>query len=124
MKATDARLVAAVLSGATVRDVAAELDVSERQVYRRLARPDVREAIDKSAREMARSATLVLQRGADSAARALVAMADGREKASYARVSAAKAVIELALRAVDLDELQTRLAALEGAGRAPWGTPQ
>jgi uncharacterized small protein (DUF1192 family) len=47
------------------------------------------------------------------AARALVEMSDGTEEPEAARVCAARAVCDAAVKLVEIEELQERLAALE-----------
>jgi hypothetical protein len=125
VKAKAAKLVELVIQGTSVRDAAEQLGVSRRHAFRLLSAPECRQAVDRAGREMARGATLRLQRGAENAAEALCGMADGTIRATSPRVAAARAVVELVLRAVDLDELQTRLAALEAAGsHRAFGIPQ
>jgi transposase len=124
VKAKAAKLVELVIQGTSVREAAEQLQVSRRHAFRLLSAPECRQAIDRAGREMARSATMRLQRGAEAAADALCEMAAGTVKATTPRVAAARAVIELVMRATDLDELQSRLAALEAARPAHWEGPQ
>jgi hypothetical protein len=124
VKAKAAKLVELVIQGTSVREAAEQLQVSRRHAFRLLSAPGCRQAIDRAGREMARSATMRLQRGAEAAADALCEMAAGTVKATTPRVAAARAVIELVMRATDLDELQSRLAALEAARPAHWEGPQ
>jgi hypothetical protein len=55
------------------------------------------------------------------ASRALVQMADGTASASAPRVSAARAVVEVTTRLVEIEEIESRLAELEA--RQPGATP-
>lgn len=94
MKLRCARVAKAAISGATIKEMAASESVSERQVFRILAKPEVRGAIDAAMQLAVRSSTSILQRGAEGSARALVQMANGEIEASVARVAAARGVIE------------------------------
>jgi len=113
VKLRDARIAKAVIAGEKIAAIAAREGVSERQVYRRIATPEVRGAVDAAGRALTRAATLRIQRGAATAADALCAMADGTVTAVPGRVTAAAKVIDTALRAVEIDDLMTRLSALE-----------
>ena len=99
--------------GILVSTIAVEHQVSERQVFRILSKPDVKEVVDRAAREFTRTATLVVQRGAASAATALVGMASGAQPATAPRVAAAGKVLEVASHAVELDDLARRVEELE-----------
>jgi hypothetical protein len=115
----DARVAAAAISGQSVGEIAASENVSERQIYRVLAKPGVRAAIEKAAREMVRSAELVLRSGASAAARTLVAFASGELKApASVRLSAASKIVDVTEAHRTLDEIDERLTQLEARGLA------
>ncbi len=111
------RLVRASMTmpGATQEELAREVGVTSRYVRELQARPHVRLAMDAAAREALRATAATLNRGADRAAAALVRMATGPDRATSARVAAAKAVVALALRLEERDAFAERLAALEAA---------
>lgn len=127
MKIRDGRIAKSVIGGDKVADIAAREKVTERQVFRILAKPEVRDAVDAAARAMTRAATIRIQRGAASAADALCSMADGTVEASSGRVSAAARVVDIALRAVEVEDLLSRLLELEllvaERDRARWEEP-
>ena len=120
MKPRDARVAAAQISGRLVREIAAAEGVTKRQVFRRLAKPDVRAEIDRSRREQTRAAGLVISAGLRSAAGALLEIATGQVEARQGQVAAAVAVRDWAVRFIELEELERRLRELErlaaGAG--------
>jgi hypothetical protein len=92
---------------------AAAAAMSLRTYQRELAAPGVEEAIRAAARQRLRGSMLGLARGASEAASALVEIAAGRAGADAARVSAAKSVLGIALKSLEVDELERRLRELE-----------
>lgn len=100
-------------------EVAGELEVNERTVYRWLEREDVTAALKAIQRESTARTVRILRSKSQHAVNALAGiMADG-EAAPSARVSAAKAVLDSTFRADELERLadiEARLDALEGRG--------
>lgn len=113
MKLRDARIAKAVIAGKKIGDIAADESVTERQVYRILAKPEVRDVVDAAARALTRTATLAVQRGASAAAAALVSMSDGTAPPNAARTAAAGKVLDVAIRALEVEDLLSRLLELE-----------
>ena len=60
-----------------------------------------------------RQAIAQLQRSAAGAAATLATIAEDKAERGHVRVQAARAVLELAIRAVELEDLDARLKALE-----------
>jgi hypothetical protein len=111
------RVIRAVLACDTQIEAARHARVGERTIRRELARPEIAAEVARQARQLLRAATVVLARGASRAATALVAMSDGTQPAAAARVTAARAVLEMGLRTAEVGELEERLLALEAASR-------
>lgn len=115
---TEVRLITLIADrpGATQEDLANELRVTARHVRRLLAREHVRRALDAAARAGIREGANVLGRAAELAAKALVGMTAGVIKASAPRVAAARAVLDVGGRLIDLVDLEARIQQLEKTG--------
>lgn len=118
LSAKHQRAVAALLNEPTIRAAAAALGVHERTLHTWLNEPAFEAEYRRVRREAVRHAVAQLQRHAAGAAAALGAIATDPREPTPARVSAAKAVLELALRAIELEDLDARVAALEAATAA------
>jgi hypothetical protein len=108
----DAALLAALAGGSTVADAARAADVSARTVFRRLQDPAFRSEL-----EAARAATIervgaMLADSATAAVSVLRALLDPVIPPSV-RLSAARAILELALRYREVGDLEARVRALE-----------
>jgi hypothetical protein len=108
-----AAALAALLAHPTVRDAARAANVAEGTLWRYLADP----AFAAHYQEARRQATehLIARLTADStkAARVLLEVAEDTNAPASARVSAARTIIEQALRGAELRDLVTRIDALE-----------
>jgi len=113
MKTRDAKIAAALISGRLVREIASDEGVSERQVFRILAKTEVKEELERATSELARTAGLVVRSGARAAAKGLVEMASGSVPASSARTAACLGVLNTAAKMTELEDLGRRLEALE-----------
>ena len=105
--------VAALLATPTIGTAAEAAKVSESTLRRWLQRPDFAEAY-QAARRQALAQTI--GRLAQDSARAVGVLAevmDNREAPPAVRASAAKALIELAMRGAELSDFAERLAAIE-----------
>jgi cytosine/adenosine deaminase-related metal-dependent hydrolase len=76
-------------------------------------REDVRAEIRKRARQAVEGGTLTLGAASTVAARTLKNVASGKAEASGPRVTAAKAILEISIRALEVEELNDRVARLE-----------
>ena len=75
--------------------------------------PAFRDAYREARREVVSHAISQLQRGCGDAVKTLLAVANDSEAPASSRVSAAKAILETSVKAVELDDLGARLEALE-----------
>lgn len=117
----DPSLIAALAGGATVRDAAMTAGVAERTVYRRLADPAFRERIDEAQREMIARASAMLVDASVQAVETLRALLGS--DLDFARLAAARAILELGRRMREHEDLAERIAALEqkaGKGDGSW----
>jgi hypothetical protein len=108
-----AAALAALLAHPTVRDAARAANVAEGTLWRYLADP----AFAAHYQEARRQATehLIARLTADStkAAKVLIDVAEDEAAPASARVSAARAIIEQALKGAELRDLMARIDALE-----------
>ena len=110
-KNADAALIAALATGATVRDAASDVGVGERTVYRRLDDPAFRRQVDDA--RAALIATAVARLGAASTK--AVATLEGLLTADSEAVQlgAARAILDAALKWREHQDLTERVAVLE-----------
>ena len=113
LDARELRFVDLVASGSTLGDAATAIGIGYRTARRWKKRPEIVSAIKDRASEQVALGRAVLAAGMGRAARSLVDMADGQAKAEPARVSAARAVVEVTARLVELETVNERLAQLE-----------
>lgn len=107
------RAIEALLTHETQQDAAKAARVGQRSIRRWLTQEPFRAALARQRTRLLEEAGTVLARGASRAANSLVRMAGGELPPSSARVQAARAVLDLALRAAELDDVLKRLAELE-----------
>lgn len=109
------KALAALLTEPTVTAAAAKVGVGERTVHTWLAEPTFADAYRAARRHAVGQAIARLQQGSTAAVDALLDVIDGAYATAppAVRVSAAKVVLDMAFRAVELEDLQARLEALE-----------
>lgn len=108
--------VAALLSAPTLAEAAQQVGMHERTLRRWLADKDhFRRALRAEQRAVLATVTARLQQVATKAVGALEAVMDDATAPHSARVTAARAVLELAHERIDLDDVTERLEALEQA---------
>lgn len=115
------RALDALLAHETQREAATAANVSERSLRRWLSQATFKAELARRGREALAMATLRLKRGALASARSLCAMAEGEVEASGARVAAARAVVELSIRAAEIEDVAGRLDELEDLIRQAHG---
>jgi hypothetical protein len=110
-QSADEALAAHLATGETVQGAAGAAGVSERTAFRRLTSPAFRQRVEELRREAVARAVGSLADSSSAAARRLaqlVASADER-----VALGAARATLELTLRAIDVPELERRVAELK-----------
>jgi DNA mismatch repair ATPase MutS len=115
------KALAALLSEPTVTAAAAKVGIGERTLHTWLREPAFDAAYTALRHDAVGLAVGRLQHATGSAVDALIEVLDTKDAPAPAavRVSAAKVIIEYALRFRELDELESRIAQLEQA--APHG---
>ena len=108
------KAICGLLQQPTITQAAVYAGVSEGTLYRWLRKDAAFQAAYAEARrECVRQATARLQRACSVAVQTLEEVMGDSEAPSSSRVSAAKSVLELAFKAVEIEELDARVTALE-----------
>lgn len=108
------RAIVALLTRPTVQEAARAAQVGERTLYRWLKDDDTFQMALRIARhESLTQAIGQLQRQTGAAVAALARIMGDQEAAPSAQVSAAKAILELAFKSYEIEEVEARIAALE-----------
>jgi hypothetical protein len=107
------KAIAVLLAEPTIKAAAAALGVGERTIHTWLGDPTFDEAYRKARRDAVRQAVAQLQRSASGAAATLTTIAESPAAKGSDRVAAARAILDYAIRGVELEDLEARIAALE-----------
>ncbi|MGA9773671.1 MAG: hypothetical protein WBV94_31865 [Blastocatellia bacterium] len=105
--------ILALLSQRTTRAAAKSAGVNEATLWRWLQEPEFQAAYTKARRETVKQAIARLQQNASRAVDTLKEVMTDKKAVSFARVSAAKAILDYSLKAVELEDLAERIEALE-----------
>jgi hypothetical protein len=115
------KALAALLNCSTVPEAAIACGMGETTLYRFLRDAAFKAQYRHACAEIVAHAITQLQRDAATATKTLRAVCEDREAPASARVSAAKAILEGAIKAVEMQDLAARLDALEAKGGATNG---
>jgi hypothetical protein len=108
------RAIVALLGSPTVKGAAKQCRISESTILRWLRDDeDFINAYRGARRAVVQHATTSLQRACAMAVGTLESVASDPVAPAAARVSAAKAILETAIKAIEIDDLDARLSALE-----------
>ncbi len=118
MTAKHDKLLAALLSAPTIERAAKAAGLSEATALRYLKEDDFKAEYAAARRELVSHAITSLQRQSVGAVAVLCDIANDGTAPASSRVSAARTVLDLAMRAVELEDLQARVEALEGVLKA------
>lgn len=106
--------ISGLLECPTIAEAAVFAGIGESTVYRWLrSDADFQQAYREARREVVRHATTRLQRACAAAVSTLEEVLSGDNNPAPARVAAARAILDLAYRAVELEDLEERLERLE-----------
>ena len=108
LTARQQKALAALLAHPTVAEAAREARVSEATLYRHLRDESFKAAYRRARSEIVEHSVTQLQRGAERAARALCEICEDCKAPASARVAAARAILDGAMRAVELQDLVER----------------
>lgn len=109
------RAIKALLEHDTHADAAKAVGIGEVTLWRWLREPDFKEAFREAKRRILDEALTTLQKATGKAIGALVSILEDQGKPASARVSAAKTILETAVKAVQFEELEARVEELERA---------
>ena len=109
--------ISALLLQPTLVDAATAIGVDERTLRRWLREHAPFQAAYREARrQVVQHAVVQVQHAAATAVHTLLGVMQDANAPASARVSAAKAILETAVKAVELEALEARIAALEAQG--------
>jgi hypothetical protein len=103
----------ALLSHKTLKEAALSAGISMPTLWRYLRDPVFSLRYREARRELVECAMVRLQNDAEHAAKVLRDVADDKEAPAGARVTAARTIIELSVKSVELGDLQQRITSLE-----------
>ncbi len=117
--------IIALMTAPTMADAAKAAGISEITLWRWLQLPAFLQRYREAKRQAFGQAISQLQQAAVDAVRTLRAVATDEEASPSARVSAARAILEIGVKAVEIEDLTARLEELEAKveGRLADGRP-
>src|SRR5437879_1275745 len=107
--------IAALLTCDSLTAAAAGCGIAEATLHRWLKDDGFQAAYREARRAVVQQAIVQVQGATGEAVETLRAVMQDADAPASARVSAAKAILETAIRAVELENLEARIAALEAA---------
>ncbi len=105
--------IVALVQNPKLADAAKEIGCDESTIYRWLQIPAFRETYACYRRELVRAAIAQAQRATSEAVEVLRQILNDTTAAKSSRISAARTILEIAVKAVEVEELETRLSDLE-----------
>jgi hypothetical protein len=112
-------LISALLTTPTLAAAAQTVGIGEVTAWRWLKEPTVQAAYRDARRAVVQQAITQVQQATGEAVETLRAVMQDPEAPASARVSAARVVIETAVKAVELEDLEARITALEQQAHRP-----
>ena len=110
--------ISALLTTPTLADAAHTVGIGEVTAWRWLKEPTVQTAYREVRRAVVTQAIAQVQRATGEAVETLRAVMQDPEAPASAKVSAARTILETAVKAVELEDLEARIAALEAQSKA------
>jgi hypothetical protein len=107
------RAISALLQAPSLKDAAKEAGISEATLHRWLKDEDFQTAYRAAKREVVNHAICRLQRASGKAVETLEGVMKGAGNPATSRVSAAKIILEMALKGLEVEDLERRIADLE-----------
>jgi RES domain-containing protein len=105
--------ISALLTAPSVPEAAKMVGVGERTLWRWMRLPGFKEAYQAARRELVRHAIVTVQGVMSQAVKTLVEIMENSDSPASARVSSAKTILELGVRAVEMEDLEARISKLE-----------
>jgi hypothetical protein len=113
--------IAALLSHSTMKEAATAAKVGETTLWRWLQEDDFHAAYMTARRETVKQAIAQLQNTTSEAVAVLKEVMSNKSANDFARISAAKAIIEYSIKAVEIEDLEQRVCDLESSMNAKPG---
>ena len=110
--------IAALLTCDSITAAAAGCGMAEATLHRWLKDDGFQTAYREARRAVVQQAITQVQRATVEAVATLRAVMQDSECPASARVSAAKAILETAVKGIEIEDLETRIAALEAHGES------
>jgi len=107
------KLIAALLSQSSIGAAARATGVGEVTVHRWLRDEGFQRAYRAARSEVVRQVIGQMQRDSSRAAHVLMVIAEDGDAPASARVSAARSILDIAVKAIEIDDLTNRVEALE-----------
>jgi DNA-binding MurR/RpiR family transcriptional regulator len=107
------RAISALLQAPSLKEAAKEAGISEATLHRWLKDNAFKEAYRAAKREVVNHAICRLQRSSGQAVKTLEDVMRDGESPATSRVSAAKIILEMALKGVEVEDLEKRIEVLE-----------
>lgn len=108
-------LIGALLTAPRLTDAVQQVHISEVTAWRWLKQEAFQTAYREARRQVVQQAIVQVQQATGTAVQTLVDVMKQGDAPASAKVSAAKVVLETAVKGVELDDFEVRLAALEAA---------
>lgn len=108
-------LLTALLTESTVEKAALKAGIAKSTAFKYLKDNDFKERLLDKKREVMAQVTNQLQRQALEAVKVLSDIMTDEKAPEYARISAAKSVLDNAYKGLDLEDIQVRLSKIEQA---------
>jgi hypothetical protein len=105
--------IACLLTASSLTEAAKQAGIGERTLLRWLSQEPFQAAYRLARRELVRQAIVQVQQATGEAVETLRAVMQDAEAPASARVSAARTVLETAVKAVELEDLEARIATIE-----------
>jgi hypothetical protein len=115
LDARQERMILALLEHPTNEKAAAALGISAVTLWRATKKPEFAEAFRKARREAFSQSVARLQHASNAAVGTLLRVMTDREAPAASRVRAADVVLQTALRGMEMEDIETRVAELERA---------
>lgn len=109
----DEKIIAALLSCATIREAAEAAGVSERTIYNRLSCPEFSEKLAEERRRLFKAHSTALQGQIGRSIQAIVEIRDNAKNSPQVRLNASAELIRSGLKVVELVDVVERMDTIE-----------
>ena len=107
------RAIAALLEESTIQKAAASVGIGETTLHRWLSDEDFQTVYQGAKKRIVSHAISHLQNATGEAVEALIEVIRDKEKPPSTRVTASKVILEFALKAIELEDLEARVNNIE-----------